>query len=44
MRLVLAILLAASQPVLAVDLWSSADGNRYWALDSAFDSAVYSAS
>lgn len=35
MRLVLAILLAASQPVLAVDLWSSADGNRYWALDSA---------
>ena len=35
MRLVLAIVLAAAQPALAVDLWSSTDGARYWALDSA---------
>ena len=34
MRLTLAILLAA-QPAFGVSLWSSADGSRYWALDTA---------
>ena len=35
MQLVLVIFLALAQPALAADLWSSADGSRYWALDSA---------
>ena len=34
MRLTLAVLLAA-QPAFGVSLWSSADGSRYWALDTA---------
>lgn len=35
MQLVLVIFLALALPALAADLWSSADGSRYWALDSA---------
>ncbi len=34
MRVALAVLLAA-QPAVGVSLWSSADGDRYWALDTA---------
>ena len=34
MRLTLAVLLAA-QPAFGISLWSSADGSRYWALDTA---------
>ena len=34
MRLTLAVLLVA-QPAFGISLWSSADGSRYWALDTA---------